>query len=181
MMNMPSVLRLIGAVFFLATLPAQVHALTPDQVFDKVKNSIVVVKTVDAAGKVKGQGSGVLLPSGKIATNCHVVEGGASYQVGWGKQLFFATLYAEDRDKDICLLDAKGITGTPAQLGKAAGLKVGFRFMLWERRRVWNFPFPTVLSRNSVADRHPSFRPQQPSLPVQVAGVFSMGKAGWSV
>jgi tetratricopeptide (TPR) repeat protein len=124
-MNIPSVLKLIVAVFFLATLPAQVHALTPDQVFDKVKDSIVVVKTLDAQGKVKGQGSGVLLPSGKIATNCHVVEGGASYQVGRGEKLVTATLYAEDRDKDICLLDAKGITGKPAQLGKAASLKVG--------------------------------------------------------
>lgn len=125
MMNVPSVLKLIVAVFILATLPAQVHALTPDQVFDKVKDSIVVVKTLDSQGKVKGQGSGVLLPSGKIATNCHVVEGGVSYQVGRGKQLVRATLYAEDGDKDICILDAKGVTGKPAQLGKAASLKVG--------------------------------------------------------
>jgi tetratricopeptide (TPR) repeat protein len=124
-MKIPSVLKVIGAVFFFSILPAQVHALTPDQVFDKVKDSIVVVKTLDAQGKVKGQGSGVLLPSGKIATNCHVVEGGASYQVGRGKELVRATLYAEDGDKDICLLDAKGIIGIPAQLGKAAGLKVG--------------------------------------------------------
>ena len=123
--NIPSVISLISAVFFLATLPAQVHALTPAQVFDKVKDSIVVVKTLDVQSKVKGQGSGVLLPSGKIATNCHVVEGGASYQVSRGKQLFRAALYAEDGDKDICLLDAKGIQGKPAQLGKAADLKVG--------------------------------------------------------
>ena len=123
--NIPSIISLIGAVFFLITLPAQAHALTPDQVFDKVKDSIVVVQALDAQGKVKGLGSGVLLPSGKIATNCHVVEGGASYQVGRGKELVRATLYAEDGDKDICLLDAKGIKGKPAQLGKAAGLKVG--------------------------------------------------------
>jgi len=125
MMNIPSVLKLIVAVFFLSILPVLGYALTPDQVFDKVKDSIVVVKTLDAQGKVKGQGSGVLLPSGKIATNCHVVEGGVSYLVGRSKQLVPATLYAEDGDKDICLLDAKGITGKPAQLGKAAGLKVG--------------------------------------------------------
>ncbi len=103
----------------------QVHALTPAQVFDKVKDAVVVVKTLDAQGKLKAQGSGVLISSGRVATNCHVVEGGTSYQVGRGKQLFPATLYAEDDDKDICLLDAKGITGKPAQLGKAAGLKVG--------------------------------------------------------
>jgi serine protease Do len=125
MMNIPSVLKLIVVVFFLSILPVLGYALTPDQVFDKVKDSIVLVKTLDAQGKVEGQGSGVLLPSGKIATNCHVVEGGASYQVGRGKELVRATLYAEDEDKDICLLDAKGITGKPAQLGKAAGLKVG--------------------------------------------------------
>jgi hypothetical protein len=64
MMNMTSVLKLIVAAFFLATLPAQVHALTPDQVFDKVKDSIVVVKTLDAQGKVKGQGSGDSARSG---------------------------------------------------------------------------------------------------------------------
>ena len=40
-------------------------------------------------------------------------------------KLVAATLYAEDGDKDICILDAKGITGKPAQLGKAANLKVG--------------------------------------------------------
>ncbi|MDP2984689.1 MAG: tetratricopeptide repeat-containing serine protease family protein [Candidatus Latescibacter sp.] len=125
MMNIPSVLKLIVAMFFIATLPAKVHALTPEQVFDKVKDSIVVVKTLDAQGKVKSQGSGVLLPSGKIATNSHVVEGGSSYQVGRGKQFVSATIYAVDSDKDICLLDAKSITGKPAQLGKAASLKVG--------------------------------------------------------
>jgi len=118
-----SVIKLIGTAFFLfLSVPA--YALTPAQVFDKVKDSVVVVKTLDAQGKVK-QGSGVLLPSGKIATNCHVVKGGASYQVGQGKQLVSATLYAEDADKDVCLLDAKDITGKPAQMGKAAGLKVG--------------------------------------------------------
>jgi tetratricopeptide (TPR) repeat protein len=123
--KIPSVISLIGAVFILSILPARVNALTPGQVFDNVKDAVVVVKTLDAQGKVKGQGSGVLLPSGKVATNCHVVEGGISYQVGREKQFVRATLYAEDGDKDICLLDAKGITGKPVQLGKAAGLKVG--------------------------------------------------------
>jgi tetratricopeptide (TPR) repeat protein len=124
-MTIPSVIRLIVTVFFLSILPAQVYALPPDQVFNKVKDSIVVVRTLDAEGDVKIQGSGVLLPSRKIATNCHLVEGGTSYQVVQSNQLVTATLYAEDGDKDICLLDAKRITGKPAELGKAAGLKVG--------------------------------------------------------
>jgi len=145
--NMPSVLELIVAVFFLAILPAQLHALTPNQVFDKVKDSIVVVKTIDAESKIMGQGSGVLISTGRVATNCHVIQGGTSYQVIRGKEFASAILYAEDGDKDICILDIsdtkgprdliaelaggfpkdgiRGITGKPAQLGKAASLKVG--------------------------------------------------------
>ena len=145
----------LAGILSLAILPVPGHALTPGQVFDKVKDAVVVVKTLDAQGKVKGQGSGVLISSGRVATNCHVVEGGASYQVGRGKQLVSATLYAEDGDKDICILDAKGIEGKPAQLGKAASLKVGTRFMPWVRRRAWNFPFPMASLRSSGADRHP--------------------------
>ena len=124
-MNIPFVMKLVWAACFLALLPAQVYALTPAQVFDKVKDAVVVVKTLDAQGRMKGQGSGVLLPSGRVATNCHVVEGGASYRVSRGKKLLPATLYAEDGDKDICLLDVKSSQGKPVQLGKAARLKVG--------------------------------------------------------
>jgi cytochrome c-type biogenesis protein CcmH/NrfG len=120
-----SFLKITVVVFFLAILPAQVSALDPSQVFVKVKDSIVVVKTLDVQGKVITQGSGVILPSGKIVTNCHVVDGGSSYQVGHGDQFVTANLYAEDKNKDICLLDAKGISGSPAQLGKAASLTVG--------------------------------------------------------
>jgi S1-C subfamily serine protease len=118
-------MRLIGAVFFLAILPVQGHALTSSQVFDKVKDSIVVVKVLDPQGEVIGLGSGVLLSSGKVATNCHVVKEGAYHQIGWGEKLVSAILYAEDREKDICVLDAKGMKGKPVQLGKAVGLKVG--------------------------------------------------------
>lgn len=124
-MNMPFALKMIVALILLSFIPAQALALTPAQVFDKVKDSIVVVNALDAQGKARSQGSGVLLSSGKVATNCHVVEEGASYKVSRGKQLVSAVLYAEDKDKDICILDVKGIKGKPVILGKAVNLKVG--------------------------------------------------------
>lgn len=108
-------------VFF----PAQIHALAPDQVFDKVKDSIVVVKSFDAKGKIQEQGSGVLLASGRVATNCHVVAGGSSYTVVQGTQAVAALFFAGERDKDICLLDVKNFTGKPAQVGTTKSLKVG--------------------------------------------------------
>ena len=124
-MNKTSVLRFIGAVFFFLVLSFPAYALTPGQVFKKVKDSVVVVKTLDATGNLKGQGSGVIISSGKVATNCHVVEGSASYKVGRGKQLVSATLYAEDEEKDICILVVRSLNGKSVQIGKAANLKVG--------------------------------------------------------
>jgi S1-C subfamily serine protease len=109
----------------LAILPVPVHGLTPGQVFTKVKDAVVVVTTWDAKGRLIGQGSGVMISPGRIATNYHVVEGGASFEVSRSEQVAAATLYADDRKKDICLLDAKSIRGEPVQLGKAATLKVG--------------------------------------------------------
>jgi tetratricopeptide (TPR) repeat protein len=109
----------------LAAIPLTVHALTPSQVFDKVKDSVVIIKTLDKQGETLGQGSGVILPSGKIATNCHVVEDGVSFLAGRGKSFVPAILYAGDEDKDLCLLQADKLGGTPAQIGKAAALKVG--------------------------------------------------------
>lgn len=117
--------QLYCLVLAFAALPSTALALTPSQIFDKVKDSVVVVKTVNEKGETISQGSGVLLPSGKIATNCHVVENGAQFQVGRGKRLVPATLSEGDEDKDICLLHADKFNGTPAELGKAGTLKVG--------------------------------------------------------
>lgn len=113
------------ACFAFISQPLTTLALTPSQVFDKVKDSVVVVKTLNEEGDAISQGSGVLLPSGKIATNCHVVKNGVRFQVGRGQNLAPATFFAGDEDKDICLLQADKITGTPTQLGTAATLKVG--------------------------------------------------------
>lgn len=89
-MKIASLLKQIGLLFFFPILPTPVLALMPDQIFDKVKDSIVVVTILDTQGKVKSQGSGVLLPSGKIGTNCHIMAGSDSFQVRRGKQIVSA-------------------------------------------------------------------------------------------
>jgi tetratricopeptide (TPR) repeat protein len=99
--------------------------MTPGQVYEAVKDSVMVVKTYDRQGKQTGFGSGVILPSGDIITNYHVVKAGVRYTVGRGKQAAPATLKAGDSDKDLCLLTAPGIVAEPARLGKTDRLKVG--------------------------------------------------------
>jgi hypothetical protein len=108
-----------------AILPPSALALTASQVYEQVKDSVVVVKAYDQKGKPVGLGSGVMLPSGDVITNYHVVKAGVRYTVGRGKQGVPATLEAGDPDKDLCLLTAPGLVAKPARLGRAARLKVG--------------------------------------------------------
>ncbi len=109
----------------LAALPQSALALTASQVYEQVKDSVVVVKAYDQKGKPVGLGSGVMLPSGDIITNYHVVEAGMRYTVGRGKHTVPASPKAGDADKDICLLISSGLVTKPARLGQSAILKVG--------------------------------------------------------
>jgi S1-C subfamily serine protease len=120
-------LALVIMMFALVNFPVQAQALTPGQIFEKVRDSVVVVKTYDGKEEFKSQGSGTLLPTGKIATNRDVVEGGSSFQLGRGDKFVPASLYTEDFDKDICLLEAKGLDSRPVELGKTSSLKIGDR------------------------------------------------------
>lgn len=56
------------------------------------------------------------MPSGKIATNCHVLANEARFRVGSGKQ-FVPILQAEGGVKALCLLDATGLAARAATLG----------------------------------------------------------------
>ena len=113
------------AALVVAVVPVPAAALTPGQVFGMVRDTVVVVRTLDTHGRLKAQGSGVLISPGRVATNCHVVKGGASYEARRGERRVVATLYAEDGGKDLCLLDVPEIQGEPAQLGQARTLKIG--------------------------------------------------------
>jgi tetratricopeptide (TPR) repeat protein len=109
--------------FQVAPLAAQ--DLNPSQVFEKVKASVLVVKSLNASGKAIAQGSGVKLPSGRIITNFHVVKEGATFRVGQGSHFVHATIYAADAEKDLCLLDTPGLSAPAIVVGHAATLKIG--------------------------------------------------------
>jgi serine protease Do len=106
-------------------IPRSAQALKASEVYEQVKDSVVVVKTYNQQGQTVGQGSGVMLPSGDIVTNYHVVEDGVRLTVGQGKYAVSGSLKAGDSDKDLCLLNAPGLMAEPVRLGKTVELKVG--------------------------------------------------------
>jgi len=117
--------KIILAIALAAWLPSLAFAMTPSQVYESVKDSVVVVKVYDRQGKQTGLASGVMLPSGDIITNYHVVKAGVRYTVGRGKQATPATLKAGDPEMDLGLLTVPGLEAKLARLGKAGEFKVG--------------------------------------------------------
>ncbi len=120
--HIQSSLWFMAMACFVAFPPQPVLATTPAQVFEKVKDSVVSVRTMDAEGNVRNQGSGVIVAPGRIATSCQVLDGGTVYMAGRSRLMTPAVLFAEDGDRDICLLTAGKVDGRPAVLGKAGKL-----------------------------------------------------------
>lgn len=119
-----SIAELIVVLFLLLILPDSGRALTPEQVFSKARGSVVVLKILNAQGQKIRSGSGVLIAKDRVATNCHVVEKNIGLWVCRGNNCVTADLSEEDGGTDICILDAVGIEGKPAELVKSKSVKV---------------------------------------------------------
>ena len=115
-----SLLLVLPLVF---TLPAS--AETASQVFQQASPSVVVVLTYNAAGKPTELGSGVKLPDGSVATNCHVLKDGTTYRVRYRGKLYPASLGKADWNRDVCSLSVPGLPAPPVVLGSTRTLQVG--------------------------------------------------------
>lgn len=89
----------LTALLVAATVPAA--AETAAQVFQKASPSIVVVVTYNAAGQPTEQGSGVVLPDGSVATNCHVLKDGTRYRVHYQGNDYPAQLRNSDWNREV--------------------------------------------------------------------------------
>lgn len=113
------------ASLVVALSAASVAAETASQVFKQVSPSVVVVLTYDAAGKATELGSGVVLPNGNVATNCHVLKDGTQYRVRYLGKDFVARLHFSDWGRDICSLSVAGLEAPPVTLGSTTTVNVG--------------------------------------------------------
>ena len=116
--------RVSPALFIVPLLlAAPAGAETASQVFRQVSPSVVVVLTYDAAGKATELGSGVKLPDGSVATNCHVLKDGTTYQVRYRGQVYPASQFrpaggvdrgsAAARDGARCFRHQRGAMAQP--------------------------------------------------------------------
>lgn len=140
------------------------------QVFRRSAPSIVVVVTYDASGKPAELGSGVKLPTGAVATNCHVLKDGPTHVVRYQGTDYPATLDKGDWSRDVCTLNVPGLAAPPAALGSTKTLQVG--------AQVFAIGAPEGLQLTLSEGIVSSMRPVDGGSYIQTTAAISPGSSG---
>lgn len=114
-------LWLLPLLFYAAT----VRAGDAERVFDSVRASVVTISTLDEHNEIEGEGSGVVVNPGQVVTNCHVVQEAAAIRVRNGGKELTADWTLADTQRDLCLLDVKGLTAPVVKIRSHADIRVG--------------------------------------------------------
>ncbi|MDE1989141.1 MAG: serine protease [Betaproteobacteria bacterium] len=151
-------------------LATSAGAETASQVFKQDAPSVVVVLTYTAAGKLTELGSGVKLPDGTVATNCHVLKDGTRYGVRYEGKDYHAQLDKADWNRDVCSLSVPGLPAPPVMLGSTRTLQVG--------APVYAIGTPEGLQRTLSQGIVSSLRPVRGGSYIQTTAAISPGSSG---
>lgn len=163
--------RGIPSLFIVPLLLAtSAGAETASQVFRQVSPSVVVVLTYNADGKATELGSGVKLPDGSVATNCHVLKDGTTYRVRYRGKVYPASLDKADWNRDVCSLSVPGLPAPPVVLGSTKTLQVG--------ASVYAIGTPEGLQRTLSEGIVSSLRPVGGGSYIQTTAAISPGSSG---
>ena len=165
-------MRRVNPALFIVPLllAASASAETASQVFQQVSPSVVVVLTYNAAGKATELGSGVKLPDGSVATNCHVLKDGTRYRVRYQGKDYRAQLDKADWNRDVCSLSVPGLPAPPVVLGSTKTLQVG--------APVYAIGTPEGLQRTLSEGIVSSLRPVDGGSYIQTTAAISPGSSG---
>jgi serine protease Do len=110
----------------LAAPVAAAGSMSASAIFQAVSPSVVRVLSGDDTGP-KSQGSGVVVGSGEVITNCHVVEGGSVVKVKSGSSVLSASVTVEDKELDLCRLSVSGLGAPAVTIAGVGELQTGER------------------------------------------------------
>lgn len=113
--------------FLAVAVVSPAHALDPTQLFDKVSPSVWVVRTYDDAERPIGLGSAVVIDSGRLVTNCHVLAKAKAVFVRRVNVMYEAKLEHADAPRDLCILQVANFSAPAVQVRSVKDLKVGER------------------------------------------------------
>jgi tetratricopeptide (TPR) repeat protein len=101
--------------------------LNAEQIYEKVKDAVVVILAYDDSGKLAAQGSGVILnDKGYIVTNYHVLSGNDQIEIMHDEKIIpYVDIIGIDVEKDILILKIEKKRFPSVKIGDVESLKVG--------------------------------------------------------
>jgi tetratricopeptide (TPR) repeat protein len=103
-----------------------IMALTPSEVFTRASPAVVVLETFDEQGQRLGSYSASVIAAERLVSLCDVLETAATLRVIEKSGSFGADVTARDRERNLCLLSAPGLSVEPMPR-LAQALPVGSR------------------------------------------------------
>ncbi|WP_076791936.1 tetratricopeptide repeat protein [Chlorobium sp. KB01] len=116
---------LLSALLLLTPAMESLWAKTAAEIFQEVSNSVVVIHNYDNSNKLQSLGSGIVISSGHVITNYHVIEKAGRLTVLYQGKEYPAKPAYIDRFRDVCSLDVSGLEASKLVLGDTNQLKVG--------------------------------------------------------
>jgi tetratricopeptide (TPR) repeat protein len=105
--------------------PTHPPPLSAREIFKRVSPSVMIVESLDAKGSIATFGSGVVVASGNVITNRHVIENGVSFRVEHAGKGWPAKLVGVDPDHDLAELSVAGLDAPSVRVRDSSTLAVG--------------------------------------------------------
>jgi serine protease Do len=103
------------------------HALEPEALFAKVSPGVWTVRTFDAQERPLRGGSAVVVGSGRLVTNCHVLAKASSLVIRRDNISYGATLEFPDVERDLCQIKVANFREPALSIAPAGSARVGQR------------------------------------------------------
>jgi len=119
----------ILSFFFLLCGNLKSQTLSAEQIYEKVKDAVVVILAYDYSDELAAQGSGVILnDKGYVVTNYHVLSGSERLEIMHGDEIIpYVDIIGIDVEKDILILKIEEKKFPAVKLGDVKSLKIGQR------------------------------------------------------
>lgn len=101
--------------------------LSPSEIYKIAAQSVVVVIAFDRSREAISQGSGVVIGTNTVATNCHVLEAAKTAVVMFRGNPYEATTVRGSKEMDYCLLNTVDLPARVASIGKLSSVLPGQR------------------------------------------------------
>jgi len=112
--------------FFLLLSFSHVQALSAQEVYENVKDSIFTLYGLDFDTRsIKARGSAVAISKNVLATNCHVALVGNYLVVKVNDKPRVARLFFKDENEDLCLVEIPNANFNPVKIRNSDTVKIG--------------------------------------------------------